>query len=102
MGSDYKYNPIVGKNWRYDPNSDKPFKISRTKIELFHKCPCCFYKEVKLGLRKPPMPGWAINSAVDSLLKKEMDTCRKENRAHGLFKENHLRRYLLCHMNYQN
>ena len=84
----YKYNPIVGENWRYKANSDKPFKISRTKIELFYNCQRCFYKEVKLGLRKPPQPSWAINSAVDALLKKEMDFCRKENRAHGIFKEN--------------
>ncbi|SVC93579.1 uncharacterized protein METZ01_LOCUS346433, partial [marine metagenome] len=41
-----------------------------------------------MGLRKPPQPSWAINSAVDALLKKEMDFCRKENRAHGIFKEN--------------
>ena len=29
----YGYNPIVGENWRYNP--DKTFKISRSKIELF-------------------------------------------------------------------
>tara|TARA_X000000368_G_scaffold116926_1_gene91304 strand:+ start:1596 stop:2357 length:762 start_codon:yes stop_codon:yes gene_type:complete len=86
----YQYRPIVGENYRYDVNSDKPFKISRSKIELFHNCPRCFYKEVKLGLRKPPMPGWAINSAVDALLKKEMDLCRNEDRSHGIFNENGL------------
>jgi hypothetical protein len=26
----YGYNPIVGKNWRYNP--EKTFKISRSKI----------------------------------------------------------------------
>ena len=36
------------------------------------------------------MPSWAINSAVDALLKKEMDFCRKEDRPHGIFKENNL------------
>tara|TARA_B100000214_G_scaffold109452_1_gene77252 strand:+ start:3802 stop:4554 length:753 start_codon:yes stop_codon:yes gene_type:complete len=84
----YSYNPIVGENWRYNP--DKIFKISRSKIELFFNCPTCFYKDAKIGLRKPPMPGWAINSAVDDLLKKEMDYCRSQDRPHGIFKENGL------------
>ena len=53
----YSYNPIVGENWRYNP--EKTFKISRSKIELFFNCATCFYKDAKLGLRKPPMPGWA-------------------------------------------
>ena len=48
----YGYNPIVGENWRYNP--DKTFKISRSKIELYFNCPTCFYKDAKLGLRKPP------------------------------------------------
>ena len=84
----YSYNPIVGENWRYNP--DRIFKISRSKIELFFNCPTCFYKDAKIGLRKPPMPGWAINSAVDDLLKKEMDYCRSQDRPHGIFKENGL------------
>ena len=84
----YSYNPIVGENWRYNP--DKIFKISRSKIELFFNCPTCFYKDAKIGLRKPPMPGWAINSAVEDLLKKEMDYCRSQDRPHGIFKENGL------------
>ncbi|HJO21872.1 MAG TPA: PD-(D/E)XK nuclease family protein [Candidatus Marinimicrobia bacterium] len=82
--------PIVGERQRYVVDSDQPFKISRTKIELFYNCPRCFYKNIKLGLREPSSPGWAINSAVDSLLKKEMDFCRKEDRPHAVFKENNL------------
>jgi hypothetical protein len=27
----------------YKPNTDKPFKLSRTKIERFMNCPRCFY-----------------------------------------------------------
>jgi hypothetical protein len=86
----YPYNPRVGDNYRYEKDSSKPFKVSRTKIELFYNCPTCFYKDARLGLRLPPSPSWAINSAVDSLLKKEMDFCRKENRPHGIFTENGL------------
>ena len=86
----YEYRPLVGENYRYKKDSEKPFKISRSKIELFCNCQRCFFKQVKLGLREPPMPSWAINSAVDALLKKEMDFCRKEDRPHGIFKENNL------------
>ena len=86
----YEYRPLVGENYRYKTDSEKPFKISRSKIELFYNCQRCFFKQVKLGLREPPMPSWAINSAVDALLKKEMDFCRKEDRPHGIFKENNL------------
>jgi len=86
----YEYRPIVGQNYRYEQDRDKPFKLSRSKIELFINCPRCFYREVKLGLRKPPSPGWAINSAVDALLKKEMDHCRTEDRPHVLFEDHGL------------
>ena len=86
----YEYRPLVGESYRYNVDSKKPFKIGRTKIELFYNCPKCFFKQVKLGLREPPMPSWAINSAVDALLKKEMDFCRKEDRPHGIFKDNKL------------
>ena len=90
MGYQRKYNPIVGENWRYDPNSSSPFKLSRGKIESFCNCERCFYFEVRLGFREPQGPGWAINSAVDTLLKKEVEHCRKEDRPHGLFKEYNL------------
>ncbi len=29
----------------YIPGSTQPFKISRTKIDLFLKCPKCFYPD---------------------------------------------------------
>ena len=68
----------------YDPNSDIPFKISRTKIDLFLGCPRCFYLDRKLGVPKPSMPGWSLNSAVDQLLKNEFDLLRKKGESHKL------------------
>ena len=90
MGYERKYNPIVGENWRYNPNSSSVFKLSRTKIELFCKCERCFYFEVRLGFRELQGPSWAINSAVDELLKKEVEQCRKEDKPHGLFRDYNL------------
>jgi len=71
----------------YDPKSKTPFKISRSKIDSFLECPRCFYLDRRLGLEKPGMPGWALNSAVDALLKNEFDLLRKNGEAHELMKK---------------
>lgn len=59
-------------------------KISRSKIDLFVECPRCFYLDVKLGVKRPSMPAFTLNSAVDHLLKKEFDIHRTGKRAHPL------------------
>jgi len=71
----------------YNPNSKAPFRISRSKIDMFLQCPRCFYLDRRLGLGRPSMPGWALNSAVDQLLKNEFDLLRKKGQAHKLMKE---------------
>lgn len=68
----------------YDPKSLKPFRISRSKIDLFLECPRCFYLDRRLGLGRPSMPGFSLNSAVDALLKKEFDLLRKKGQKHEL------------------
>ena len=67
--------------------SSENFSISRSKIELFVKCPRCFYLDRKLGLGRPSMPGWTLNSAVDRLLKKEFDIYRARQERHPLMVE---------------
>jgi len=71
----------------YNPNLKTPFRISRSKIDLFLQCPRCFYLDRRLGLGRPSMPGWALNSAVDQLLKNEFDLLREKGQAHRLMKE---------------
>ncbi len=68
----------------YDPKSDKPFAISRSKIDLFLECPRCFYLDCRLGLGRTSIPSFSLNSAVDALLKKEFDLLRKEKKPHEL------------------
>lgn len=68
----------------YEPGSSIPFKISRSKIELFTNCPRCFYIDVRLGVGQPPGFPFNLNSAVDILLKKEFDLHRAANTAHPL------------------
>ena len=33
---------------------DKPFKLSRSKVDLFLDCPRCFYIDRKMGVGRPP------------------------------------------------
>ena len=60
----------------YDKKSNAPFKISRSKFFNFLSCKRCFYLDRVKGLKEPSMPGWALNVAVDELLKKEFDQYR--------------------------
>lgn len=71
----------------YNPNSDEPFRISRSKIELFINCPRCFYLDRRLGTSQPPGYPFALNSAVDNLLKKEFDSYREKGKPHPLMVE---------------
>ncbi len=68
----------------YTPNSAQPFKLSRSKLELFFNCPRCFYMDRCLGVGQPPGFPFNLNSAVDHLLKKEFDAHRAKNTAHPL------------------
>ena len=80
------YTPKRSTNL-YQPLSPKPFKLSRSKIELYTQCPKCFYLDRRLGVGRPPGFPFALNSAVDSLLKKEFDLLRKNHEAHSLMKQ---------------
>lgn len=64
----------------------KPFRLSRSKIDLFLNCPRCFYLDRKLGVAQPPGFPFSLNSAVDKLLKKEFDIHRKAGTSHPLMK----------------
>jgi len=79
------YNP---KRLRglFAPNAKDPFKLSRSKIDLFIECPRCFYLDRKLGIGRPPGFPFSLNSAVDILLKKEFDLHRAKKEAHPLMK----------------
>ncbi|MGI6371207.1 MAG: hypothetical protein ACOX0G_02030 [Patescibacteria group bacterium] len=72
----------------YDPSSKEPFKLSRSKIDLFLNCPRCFYLDRRLGVGQPPGYPFALNSAVDKLLKKEFDIFRAKGEPHPLITGN--------------
>lgn len=77
------YNPRRTRNI-FDPASSEPFKISRSKLDLFLNCPRCFYLDRRLGVGRPPGFPFSLNSAVDALLKKEFDIHRAAGTAHPL------------------
>lgn len=68
----------------FDPKSKEPFKLSRSKIDLFLRCPRCFYLDRRLGVGQPAGFPFNLNSAVDYLLKKEFDLHRAEGSRHPL------------------
>ena len=70
----------------YDPKGSEPFKLSRSKIELFTDCPKCFYLDRRLGIGRPPGFPFNLNTAVDTLLKKEFDVHRANKTPHPLMK----------------
>ena len=77
------YKPKRSRNI-YDPGSEKPFKLSRSKIELFMECRRCFYIDRRLGVNRPPSFPFTLNSAVDSLLKNEFDEYRLKQQKHQI------------------
>ncbi len=70
----------------YNPTSGEPFKLSRSKVDLFLQCPRCFYIDRKLGISQPSGPPFTLNNALDALLKKEFDSHRKAQTIHPFIK----------------
>lgn len=79
------YNAKRSRNL-FEPHSNIPFKVSRSKIDLFLNCQRCFYIDRRLGTGQPPGFPMSLNVAVDALLKKEFDIHRAKGSAHPLMK----------------
>jgi len=82
-----EYNPYRKASWNYGGEN---WKLSRSKIDLFTECPRCFYIDNKLGTKRPSIPSFQINKAVDHQLKQEFDAHRAKNIQHPLQKEYNL------------
>lgn len=90
------YNPKRTRNL-FSPSDREPFKLSRSKIDLFLNCPRCFYLDRRLGVGQPPGFPFSLNSAVDTLLKKEFDLHRAKSKAHPLMSAYGLKLVPLAH-----
>ena len=84
MGDYNSYNPKRSAQWNYGGSK---WKLSRSKIELFTNCARCFYIDNKLGTKRPSMPSFLINTAVDTQLKNEFDAYRKTGNQHPFQEE---------------
>ncbi|MDQ7815073.1 MAG: PD-(D/E)XK nuclease family protein [Patescibacteria group bacterium] len=77
--------PKQSRRKLFDPKSDKPYELSRSKLELLMQCPRCFYLDRRLGIKRPSGAPYTLNTAVDTLLKKEFDIHRAVGSRHPLF-----------------
>ena len=75
------YKPNRKPDYNYGGSK---WTLSRSKIELFMDCARCFYIDNKLGVARPPGFPFNLNSAVDALLKKELDAHRARGTQHPL------------------
>ena len=66
----------------YEPGASKPYRLSRSRLENFLRCPRCFYLDRRLGIDVPSGPPFSLNIAVDALLKKEFDLYRIRQEPH--------------------
>lgn len=71
----------------FDPASTEPFKLSRSKLEMFLNCPRCFYLDRRCGVGQPSGPAFTLNIAVDALMKREFDYYRAKGEPHALMTE---------------
>lgn len=78
----------IGYRGIYKATSKQPYRVSRSKIELFKQCTLCFWLETVKGIKRPSGPPFRINSAIDELFKKEFDVHRKAKTPHPIMKEN--------------
>lgn len=83
----YKSSQKNSRRKLYIKGGTEPFRISRSKIDLFIECPRCFYLDQRLGISRPSGPAFTLNSAVDHLLKQEFDVHRAQGTGHPLFEK---------------
>lgn len=95
---------MANNYWRersqpYKVGQVTPFKVSRSKIELFMQCPRCFWLDVRLKITRPSGPPFNINKAIDELYKKEFDAYREKQEPHPIMVGNDLKAVPMQHEN---
>src|SRR3989339_1314126 len=81
------YKPNKHPAWLFNSEQKNNFKLSRSKLDLYMSCPRCFCLDNRLGVARPPGYPFALNSAVDYLLKKEFDIHRAKGTKHPLIEK---------------
>ena len=58
------------------PSAKDQVTLSRSQLDLFTECPRCFWLRNRHDVKQPASLPFALNSAIDGLLKVEFDTFR--------------------------
>lgn len=77
----------MAKKVLFDAKSAVPFKLSRSRLDLFMECPRCFYLEHRFGATRPSGPPFTLNNCFDTLMKREFDRYRAKKAPHPLMKK---------------
>ncbi|HLB66819.1 MAG TPA: PD-(D/E)XK nuclease family protein [Candidatus Saccharimonadales bacterium] len=85
------------RNAPYQIGQSEPYKLSRSKIELFMQCPRCFWLDERLKIKRPSGPPFQINKAIDELLKKEFDVYRDKKKPHPMMVKNQIKAIPFAH-----
>ena len=72
----------------------KAIQLSPNSLNLFLECPHCFWLEKNKGIKRPTPYPYALNSAVDELLKEEFDAYRSKKLIHPLLKDVNIKAHL--------
>jgi hypothetical protein len=79
-----------------------PIQLSPNSLNLFLECPHCFWLEKRRGIKRPQPYPYALNAAVDVLLKKEFDSYRKTGKPHPLLLDHKIPAKLFSNQNLLN
>ena len=74
----------------FEPERLEPFEVSRSQVESFLSCPACYWMLRRKKIKFPGMPGFLLNTATDTLLKKDFDKYRELQQPHPFMKRNGL------------
>ena len=80
----------------YKPEHAEPYELGRSQIEDFIKCPACYWLKRVKGVKFPGMPGFLLNTATDTLLKKDFDVYREKGEPHPFMERHGLGHLIPC------
>lgn len=81
----------------YVPGQTAPYKVSRSKIELYMQCPRCFWLDARYKITRPSSPPFNINKTIDELFKKEFDVHRAAGTPHPIMLQNSIKAKPFAH-----
>lgn len=82
--------------------NNKEIKLSPNSLNLFLECPHCFWLDKRQGIKRPPPYPYALNMAVDILLKQEFDKYRAKGEPHPLLIANNIKAKLFSNQKLLN